>query len=144
MGERPERRAARRANTLSALDELLDAVRRNSDFRALAVADSAGVLVAGSGAFAECEELAAWAPLATRQAAKDDPSKSQKGDDPSKSQKGDTVPTRLEVVARKMLVRRLTIDGIEVLLCGHGGQSDALRRAAVGCARILGQRRHPS
>jgi hypothetical protein len=127
MGERPERRAARRANTLSALDELLDAVRRNSDFRALAVADSAGVLVAGSGAFAECEELAAWAPLAARQAANDD-----------------TVPTRLEVVARKMLVRRLTIDGIEVLLCGHGGQSDALRRAAVGCARILGQRRHPS
>ena len=135
MGERPERRAARRANTLSALDELLDAVRRDSDFRALAVADSAGVLVAGSGAFAECEELAAWAPLAARQAAKDDP---------SKSQKWDTVPTRLEVVARKMLVRRLTIDGIEVLLCGHGGQSDALRRAAVGCARILGQRRHPS
>jgi hypothetical protein len=144
MGERPERRAARRANTLSALDELLDAVRRNSDFRALAVADSAGVLVAGSGAFAECEELAAWAPLAARQAANDDPWKSQKGDDPWKSQKGDTVPTRLDVVARKMLVRRLTIDGIEVLLCGHGGQSDALRRAAVGCARILGQRRHPS
>ena len=144
MGERPERRAARRANTLSALDELLDAVRRDSDFRALAVADSAGVLVAGSGAFAECEELAAWAPLAARQAAKDDPWKSQKWDDPSKSQKWDTVPTRLEVVARKMLVRRLTIDGIEVLLCGHGGQSDALRRAAVGCARILGQRRHPS
>ena len=89
MGERPERRAARRANTLSALDELLDAVRRDSDFRALAVADSAGVLVAGSGAFAECEELAAWAPLAARQAAKDDPWKSQKWDDPWKSQKWD-------------------------------------------------------
>lgn len=125
LGDGADRRTARREDTLAALDELLDAVRRDSDFRALAVADSAGVLVAGAGAFSECEELAAWAPLAARSVA------------------NDTVPTRLEVVARKMMVRRLTIDGIEVLLCGNGGQSDALRRAAVGCARILGRRQQP-
>jgi hypothetical protein len=53
----------------------------------------------------------------------------------------DTIPTRLDVVTRRMAVRRLTIDGIEVLLCGQGGEVDALRRAAAGCARILGDRK---
>ncbi len=120
---RVNRRGARRDDTLGALGELLDTVRRDGSFRALAVADPTGVLVAGAGAYADCEELAALAPLVERQAA------------------NDTVPTRLDVVARKMEVRRLTIDGIEVLLCGQGGEGDALRRAAAGCARILGARK---
>lgn len=119
---RSERRRDRRNDTLGALGELLDSVRQDGDFRALAVADSAGVLVAGAGAHAECEELAAVAPLALGRAA------------------NDTVPTRLDVVLRKMQVRRLTIDGIEILLCGEGGDAGALRRAAAGCARILSRR----
>lgn len=122
--ERPtDRRGGRRDDTLWALGELLDSVRKDGEFQALAVADPTGVLVAGAGAYADCEELAALAPLVARRAA------------------NDTIPTRLDVVTRKMEVRRLTIDGIEVLLCGQGGETDALRRAAAGCARILGARR---
>lgn len=121
-GFRSERRGSRRDHTLDALGDLLDSVRRDSDFRALCLADPSGVLVAGAGAFSECEELAAVAPLVARHAA------------------NDTVPTRLDVVERRMEVRRLTIDGIEVLLCGQGGEPNALRRAAAGCARILGSK----
>ncbi|MBK7586541.1 MAG: hypothetical protein IPI67_40925 [Myxococcales bacterium] len=120
--DRTERRKLAPRDTLSALSQLLDGVRRDGAFRTLLLADPQGVLVAGAGVFSECEELAAYAPLVARNVA------------------NDTVPTRLDVVARKMEVRRLTIDGIEVLLCGEGGEADALRRAAAGCARILGSR----
>lgn len=123
LADGPDRRGPGRDDTLAALGEMLDSIRRDSDFRAIAIADGSGVLVAGAGAFAACEELAAWAPLALTQVA------------------NDTVPTRLDLALRKMQVRRLTIDGIEVLLCGDGGEGDALRRAAAGCARILGGRR---
>ncbi|MBI3207130.1 MAG: hypothetical protein HYZ29_36670 [Myxococcales bacterium] len=122
-GDGPDRRGARRDDTLAALGEMLDSVRSDSDFRAIALADGSGVLVAGAGAFSACEELAAFAPLALSRVA------------------NDIVPTRVDVALRKMQVRRLTIDGIEVLLCGDGGESDALRKAAAGCARILGARR---
>jgi hypothetical protein len=116
--ERAERRGARRGDPLAELSLLLDAARRDGAFRALALADAAGVLVAGAGAHADCEELAALAPLVAN----------------------DTVPTRLDVLARKMEVRRLTIDGVEVLLCGDGGPGGALRMTARGCARILASR----
>jgi len=115
-----DRRGPSRDDALQALGRLLDGVRRDGAFRSVAVADPQGILVAGAGAHAECEELAALAPLAAPGAA------------------NDTIPTRLEVMARRMEVRRLTIDGIEVLLCGQDGEADALRRAAAGCARILG------
>jgi hypothetical protein len=48
------------------------------------------------------------------------------------------------VLARAMEVRRLRIDGIEVLLCaqGEGSASGAeLARAISGCQRILGRRK---
>jgi len=117
-----DRRRPSRDDTWSALGALLDAARRDGAFQTLALADPAGLLVAGAGAHADCEELAAWAPLVARHAA------------------NDTIPTRLDVVARKMEVRRLTIDGIDVLLCGQGGDGE-LGRAAAGCARILGRKR---
>lgn len=120
-----ERRGACRDETLSALGALLDSVRRDGAFDAVAIADGAGVLVAGAGAFCTCEEIAALSPLVARAGAAND-----------------TIPTRLDLITRKMEVRRLRIDGIEVLLSGRGGDAGVLARAAQGCARILGGRRH--
>jgi hypothetical protein len=119
-----DRRSSARSDVLGELGELLDAVRRDGALEALAVADSSGVLVAGAGAFGTCEELAAVAPIVLRAGAAND-----------------TVPTRIDVIARHMQVRRLTIDGIEVLLSASGERAapDALARAAAGCARILGR-----
>ncbi len=118
-----ERRGESREETLSALGALLDGVRRDGAFEAVAVADGAGILVAGAGAYRACEEIAAVSPLVARAGAAND-----------------TVPNRLDLIARKMEVRRLRIDGIEVLLSGRGGDAGALSRAAAGCARILQSR----
>ncbi len=104
---------------------MLDAARRDGPVEALALADESGVLVAGAGCWQTCEELAAVAPLLP-------------GGDPA----NDIVPTRLDVLARRTEVRRLSIDGISVLLCGSGDQAalaEALGRAAGGCVRILGR-----
>ena len=119
-----ERRVGRRSDVLGALTDLLDAVRRDGELEALALADVSGVLVAGAGAFERCEELAAMAPILSRARVAND-----------------TIPTRLDVIARRMEVRRLSIDGIEVLLSASAPAGEALRRAAQGCARILGRSR---
>jgi hypothetical protein len=121
---RVERRSGSRDETLTSLGRLLDSVRREAEFDAVAVADETGILVAGAGAWGRCEELAAAAPLSLAA--------------------NDTVPTRVDVLARRMEVRRLMVDGVQVLLCGQGGRGsapEALARAAAGCARILGSRR---
>ncbi len=129
--ERPDGRMERRDGpratneALTALGRLLDSVRREAEIDAIAIADPSGVLVAGAGLWTECEELAAVAPLSLR----------------ASPAANDTVPTRLDVLARRMEVRRLMVDGVEVLVCGPGGATDALARAAAGCARILGRRR---
>jgi hypothetical protein len=119
-----ERRLARSADALVALGRLLDGSRRASEVDAVAVADPTGCLVTGSGAFRVCEELAAYAPFAVGPA-------------------NDVVPTRLDVLARRTEVRRLSIDGVEVLLSCRGDdparRASALEHAAAGCARILGR-----
>src|SRR6185295_729808 len=116
----------RSSDALIALSRLLEGSRRMGGLDALAVADPTGCLVAGAGAFQDCETLAAWAPLAGPPA-------------------NDIVPTRLDVLVRKSEVRRLSIDGVEVLICAGGGQSarrtKALDHAAAGCERILGRSR---
>lgn len=119
-----ERRKNRSDDPLTALTRLLDATRQAERLTALAVSDTYGCMVAGSGAARLCEELCAYAPLLLC--------------DPS----NDVVPTRLDVIARKTLVRRLSIDGLEVLICGHGDAPAAgLTRAGEGASRILGARR---
>ena len=90
------------------------------------MSDSSGVLVAGAGRWADCEELAALAPTLS-----------------SDSPANDVVPTRLDVIFRRTEVRRLSIDGVEVLLSAAGGgegRDIALSRAAEGCHRILTER----
>ena len=108
-----ERRLARSENTQVALTRLLEAARRSSQLEALALGDELGLLVAGAGAADLCDELAAVAPLAAN----------------------DTALTRSDV-------RRLAIDGFEMFVSGRGAELDgALSRVAVGCVRILGEKR---
>jgi len=123
-----ERRCDRTRDALAALTRLLEAARRRSGLDALAVAEKAGLLVAGAGPAGLCDELAAHAPLTTRSAA------------------NDRVPSRLDIVERRALVQRLAIDGIEIVLCGVGGGPEAeheLRAVAAGCRRILGEQARP-
>jgi hypothetical protein len=120
----PDRRKDRSENTLGALTRLLEAARRRSELEALAVADSAGMLVAGAGAAELCDELAAVAPLID-------------ADAPA----NDTVPGSLLALERRLRVQRLAVDGIEVFVCGSGGGIPNLADVAQGCQRILGRRR---
>jgi hypothetical protein len=127
-----DRRKARSSDALVALGRLLDGSRRVGRLEAVALADETGCLVAGAGAFRTCEELAALAPLMAPCSLR------------AAEAANDIVPNRLDVLARRMEIRRLTIDGVEVLLCGQGAETDArssgLDHAASGCGRILRER----
>ena len=119
-----ERRRERSADAGTALQCLLESTRCKNGLPVIAVADEAGLLVAGAGAFDACEELAAFAPLLA-----------------APPPANDTVPTRLDVLARRTAVRRIRVDGIEVLICGQGdspARELALAAVAAGCQRILG------
>lgn len=99
----------------TALCLLLDAARRRQGYSALAIADTSGLLVAGSGHFADCEELAAYAPLfRNRHASKHATSEGRE-------------------------VECLTIDGVSVLVTGVDALRPGLHAVVAGCTRILGR-----
>ena len=58
-----ERRHRRSPDPLVALHYQLSQARRDAALDTLVVADGSGVVVAGAGSWASCEELAAFAPL---------------------------------------------------------------------------------
>lgn len=124
-----ERRHDRTTDALNALVRLLEAARKRSGLEALAVAEPAGVLLAGAGPARLCDEMAAWAPLVKAPVA------------------NDAVPTRLDVFERRALVQRLAVDGVEIVVCGVG-DTDKTRRelgtVAAGCTRILAKAHGPS
>src|SRR5450432_1622799 len=112
-----ERRTRRSDDTMTALHYQLAFARHDGGFEALVLADSAGCLVAGAGAWPTCEMLAAYAPLVAGPG-------------------GHVLPE-----AKGVEVRKLMIDGSEVLLCARGGgdgRVPSITRAASGCRRILG------
>jgi hypothetical protein len=111
-----ERRRRRSPDPLIALHYQLSTTRHEGGLDTVVVADDAGVVVAGSGSWAACEELAAFAPLMMR---------------------GDYAFDRVTV-------RDVDIDGNRVLLCARAPTRDedtsrdaALVRAATGISRIL-------
>lgn len=117
-----ERRRHRTENALEALTHLLEAARKRSGADAFTLADSAGLMLAGAGAAELCEELSAWAPVVSRQAA------------------NDSVPNCLDVFDGRTRLRRLTVDGIEMVvstLAGNGAVEAELDAVSAGCARIL-------
>src|ERR1700690_2854417 len=62
--EEPRRR--RSPDPLVALHYQLSSTRREGALDTIVVADGSGVVVAGAGSWAACEELAAFAPLIAR------------------------------------------------------------------------------
>ncbi len=118
-----ERRRKRSTDPLVALHYQLATTRRDGCVDTLVLADASGMMVAGAGAWAACEELAAYAPLLAQGTSTREPSR--------------FVSLRSEVE-----MRTLSIDGQEVLLCARAPKRDvglgaALDRAARGVARIL-------
>ena len=123
----PDRREARSEDPLIALSRLFETARRRAGLDAIVLADDMGLAIAGAGPCLICDDLAARAAVAI-----------------SARPANDTVPCRLDVLARAMEVRRLRIDGIEVLFCAQGdgpASGTELARAVSGCQRILGRRK---
>jgi hypothetical protein len=118
-----ERRRKRSQDPLVALHYQLATARKDAAVETLVLADPSGVMVAGAGAWAACEELAAYAPLLAETAA-------------------DREPSRFASLRTEVELRTLSIDGQEVLLCARSPRRDprltaTLDRAAQGVARIL-------
>jgi hypothetical protein len=118
-----ERRRKRSVDPLIALHYQLAYARNDGRLDAIVVADASGVMVAGAGAWATCEELAAYAPLLART--------------PDENQ--GAIASRVENMRRHVDVKRMFIDGQEVLLCARGGamRTLSLDQTAFGVARIL-------
>ena len=117
-----DRRQRRSVDPLVALHYQLSQARTNGSLDAIVVADASGVVVAGAGSWAACEELAAYAPLLVR------------GSD---SLSADA--SRIEVLRKETAVTSFEIDEQEVLVCVRGGQQrmSSLEAAAFGVERIL-------
>jgi len=116
-----ERRRHRSDDALSALTRLLEAARARAGLDALAVADTAGLLVAGAGASQTCEELAAWAPVVARAPA------------------NDAVAGMGAPFDGRTSLRRLFVGGSEIVVAclGKNRSTAELDAVSAGCQRIL-------
>lgn len=118
-----DRRRRRSADPLVALHYQLSYTRTEASLETVVLADGSGVVVAGAGSWAACEELAAYAPLLLQ------------GTTPEQG--------RIAELRQRVTVHAVEIGGEEVLLCAMASSSsdelrrDALGRAAVGVSRIL-------
>lgn len=119
-----DRRRKRSDDPLVALHYQLSQARSEGRLDAIVVADDAGVVVAGAGAWAVCEELAAYAPLLAQGVW---------------SEPGSRTRSRVSELSREVDVHPVDIDGQTVLICARGGmlRTMAVERAAFGVARIL-------
>lgn len=119
-----DRRRNRSPDPLVALHYQLVQTRQEGRLEAVVVADDSGVVVAGAGGWAACEELAAYAPLLARGAW---------------SEPGLKNPSRMAEMRAHIDVQQVDIEGQTVLLCARGParRIDVLDSAAAGVARIL-------
>ena len=122
----PDRRRKRSADPLVALHYALSYARSEGDLDAIVLADPSGIVVAGAGSWAVCEELAAYAPLLAH---------------PEPVALGTS--TRLDTLRTEVEVRTFEVAGQEVLLCARGPSCRTgtihpnVTRAAQGIDRIL-------
>ena len=115
-----DRRRRRSHDPLVALHYQLSETRRQGALDTIVVADGSGVVVAGAGSWAACEELAAFAPLIH----------------------GGTVDG-----FERVTVRSVDVGGDRILLCARSSaaasdeeataRETAMKRAALGVSRIL-------
>lgn len=114
----PERRKNRSCDPLVALHYQLTQARSRDDLDAVVLADESGIVVAGAGSWAICEELAAYAPML--------------------AEEGHELPSRLEAVRNALFVREVTFSDGPVFLCARGAASEeTLTSTAMGIERIL-------
>ncbi|HEX7664101.1 MAG TPA: hypothetical protein VF407_06320 [Polyangiaceae bacterium] len=123
MNPPEERRKKRSEDPLVALHYQLTVARTEGSIDTIVLADTAGMVVAGAGSWAACEEIAAYAPLL-----------SQSGDDGSGS--------RIDELRSEIEVRPLRVSGQDVLLCSRRQRKSetheaAITKAAQGIHRIL-------
>jgi hypothetical protein len=120
----PDRRRNRSDDPLVAMHYQLAQARREGRLDAIVVADDSGVVVAGAGAWAACEELAAYAPLLAQGLWREP---------------GLGADSRIAELRTEVDVQPVDVDGQTVLLCGRGGwmRAMAMEVAAQGVARIL-------
>ena len=129
MLQTEDRRRKRSSDPLIALHYQLSYARSDGSLETLVLADPSGVVVAGAGSWAACEELAAYAPLLARIPC---PEMGASAEDGSIS--------RILAMRSEVEVRELTISGQNVFLCARGqgnGTTNALDHAAQGISRIL-------
>jgi hypothetical protein len=122
-GESLERRKQRSADPLVALHYQLAQSKSHSAAEAIVLADTAGVVVAGAGSWIVCEELAAYAPLFSRDGNADF-----------------GLPARVASLRAECEVREMTAGGQPMLLCAMGksaARSRAADLASAGVVRIL-------
>jgi hypothetical protein len=118
-----DRRRKRSNDPLIALHYQLAQARHESSVEAVVLADGSGVVVAGAGAWAVCEELAAYAPLLA-------------GDPMDETRSAG----RVARMHGEVDVRPMHVDGVEVYLAARGHRSATttmLGRLAAGISRIL-------
>jgi len=126
MDPSAERRRRRSNDPLVALHYALSHARTEGELDAIVLADPSGIVVAGAGSWAVCEELAAYAPLLANP-------------EPASV----ATSSRLDALRKEVEVRSFEVAGQEVLLCARGpscreGVLDpAVTRAAQGIDRIL-------
>lgn len=121
----PENRRRKRSDDpLVALHYQLTHARHEGQLDAIVVADHAGIVVAGAGASAVCEELAAYAPLLAQGLW---------------CEPGLNADRHMAELRTEVDVQPVDVDGQTVLLCARGGwmRAMAVEMAAQGVARIL-------
>jgi hypothetical protein len=121
-----ERRHKRSDDPLVALHYQLAQAREEGRLDAIVLADDSGVVVAGAGSWALCEELAAFAPLLAQ----------GQWHEPGLGETG----SGMAALRTEVAVRPVDVDGQTVLLCARGGwmRAQAVEMAARGVVRILG------
>jgi hypothetical protein len=114
-----DRRARRSSDPLVALHYQLSQARREALLDTLVVADGSGVVVAGAGSWASCEELAAFAPLMFEGAMQNDARV--------------TIRSVNVGIGRVLLCARATDESVEA----KSARELAMKRAEQGISRIL-------
>jgi len=119
-----DRRRQRSDDPLVALHYQLANVRREAELEAIVVADDSGVVVAGAGAWAMCEELAAYAPILA---------------EGLWNEPGLGSDSPLGALQANVDITAVDVRGHSVLLCARGGwrRALAMSKAARGVERIL-------
>jgi hypothetical protein len=114
-----DRRQQRSDDPLVALHYQLTSARARENLDAVVLADGSGIVVAGAGSWAMCEEIAAYAPLLAEK-------------DPA------PVSARISALRDAVLVQPLAYSNGPVFLCARGSASEeSLALTAEGVVRIL-------